>query len=185
MRARGNAGSRTSFLIQAAGASLFTGLLFAASAAVAGPCTQTAIRTPVPLTGNKGEVFQLTDGSWWRITAGATRLSANQPIVWICDSPHELVVRGETLTVEPLTSNSQKRPAEAAVAIETRIAGQFNGWDGHTRFLLENGQIWQQASYSYHYAFAQRPRVRITQIADRLKMEIEGISEAIYVKRLK
>jgi len=31
-------------------------------------------------------------------------------------------------------------------AIESRIAGSFNGWRGGTIFELENGQVWQQAN---------------------------------------
>lgn len=33
--------------------------------------------------------------------------------------------------------------------IESRIEGEFEGWDGDTIFELENGQIWQQSSYAY------------------------------------
>lgn len=41
------------------------------------------------------------------------------------------------------------------------IDGTFNGWDGTTLFPLCNGQIWQQASYAYHYHYAYRPSVLI------------------------
>jgi hypothetical protein len=34
---------------------------------------------------------------------------------------------------------------DCAPAIETMIAGEFNGWEGETIFKLDNGQIWQQA----------------------------------------
>lgn len=30
--------------------------------------------------------------------------------------------------------------------IKTRILGRFRGWDGHTTFTLENGQVWQQSN---------------------------------------
>lgn len=159
-------------------------MLLAAGTAEANTCTQTTIRQPAPLLGHQGEVFQLSDGTWWRIAASRVRLSAYHPMVWMCDSPERMIVEGKTLTVQRLPATPKGQPAETA-AIESRIAGQFNGWDGHTVFLLENGQVWQQASYSYRYGFAVRPRVLVSPSADRLKMEVEGISEAIYVKRLK
>jgi hypothetical protein len=30
--------------------------------------------------------------------------------------------------------------------IKTRILGRFHGWEGHTIFTLENGQVWQQTN---------------------------------------
>ena len=30
--------------------------------------------------------------------------------------------------------------------IHTRILGRFKGWEGHTVFRLENGQVWQQSN---------------------------------------
>jgi hypothetical protein len=33
---------------------------------------------------------------------------------------------------------------EDATEIRTRIDGAFTGWDGHTVFILQNGQVWQQ-----------------------------------------
>jgi len=29
--------------------------------------------------------------------------------------------------------------------IESRIMGEFSGWSGNTRFILENGQVWRQS----------------------------------------
>lgn len=177
--------SRTPFLVRAVGRALLAALLLAAGTAKADTCTQTAIRQPAPLLGNQGEVFQLSDGTWWRIAAGRARLSAYHPMVWMCDAPERMIVESKTLAVQRLPATPKGQSAEAAAVVESRIAGQFNGWDGHTVFLLENGQVWQQASYSYRYGFADRPRVLISPSADRLTMEVEGISEAIYVKRLK
>jgi len=35
--------------------------------------------------------------------------------------------------------------------IKTRILGKFTGWEGHTIFRLENGQVWQQSSPDLKY----------------------------------
>lgn len=69
--------------------------------------------------------------------------------------------------------------------IESRIDGTFNGWGGDTIFKLENGQIWQQASYAYKYHYAYRPEVLIYRSGGRHRMKVEGVDESIEVRRLK
>jgi hypothetical protein len=68
------------------------------------------------------------------------------------------------------------------------ISGTFNGWDGTTVFPLCNGQIWQQASYAYHYQYAYRPSVLIYQspYGDGYYMIVRGDStNALRVKRVR
>jgi len=55
----------------------------------------------------------------------------------------------------------KKRTQGCDPAIEARIDGDFNGWTGDTVYKLQNGQIWQQASYHYHYHYAYSPEVTI------------------------
>ena len=45
--------------------------------------------------------------------------------------------------------------------IETNVSGEFNGWDSETIYKMDNGQIWQQATYHYHYHYAFHPSVII------------------------
>ena len=59
------------------------------------------------------------------------------------------------------------------------------GWDGETIFKLDNGQIWQQASYAYHYAYKYHPSVIIFNSGGSYKMQVEGESERIEVNRLR
>lgn len=70
-------------------------------------------------------------------------------------------------------------------AIESNIDGEFHGWDGETIFKLTNGQIWQQAEYSYTYEYAYRPDVTIYKTASCWKMKVEDVSDTICVKRIK
>jgi len=46
-------------------------------------------------------------------------------------------------------------------AAESHIDGEFNGWEGETIDKLDNGEIWQQATYHYHYHYAYHPEVII------------------------
>ena len=70
-------------------------------------------------------------------------------------------------------------------AIESRIDGEFTGWEGETIFKLQNGQIWQQATYAYTYHYAYMPKVVIYRTGGSWKMKVEGVERTISVKRLK
>jgi hypothetical protein len=69
--------------------------------------------------------------------------------------------------------------------IESYIDGEFTGWEGETIFKLDNGQIWQQSSYAYHYHYAYHPKVTIARTRAGYKMLVEGVDESVYVVRLK
>ncbi len=68
--------------------------------------------------------------------------------------------------------------------IESRIEGDFEGWDGETIFKLDNGQIWQQVSFAFTYHYAFRPKVTIIKTHGAYKMVVHGVSGTIFVKRL-
>ena len=73
----------------------------------------------------------------------------------------------------------------AAVRTESRIDGDFKGWEGETVFKLANGQIWQQTEFHYHYHYAFMPKVIILKTATGHKMIVDGVSKAIGVTQLK
>jgi uncharacterized protein YodC (DUF2158 family) len=47
-----------------------------------------------------------------------------------------------------------------------------------------NGQIWQQAEYSYHYHYAFMPNVIIFSDSGGYKMQVEGVNKIIRVQQL-
>ncbi len=69
--------------------------------------------------------------------------------------------------------------------IESKVDGEFEGWDGETIVKLTNGQIWQQIEYHYHYRYAYMPEVLIFKSGGVYKMKVEGIKKAVRVERLK
>jgi len=69
--------------------------------------------------------------------------------------------------------------------IETKISGNFEGWNGNTIFKMMNGQIWQQSSYSYKYHYSYSPNVFIYEFKGTWTMKIEDVDETIQVIRLK
>jgi len=76
-------------------------------------------------------------------------------------------------------------PTPSGNAIESYIDGDFEGWSGDTVFKLDNGEIWQQASYAYTYHYAYHPKVLIYKDGSRFKMKVDGVSSTIEVKKLK
>ena len=69
--------------------------------------------------------------------------------------------------------------------IETYISDNFEGWTGNTIWKMDNGQVWQQAEYSYHYHYAYHPQVFIFPSNGEWFMRVEGDDGQIKVQRLK
>jgi len=104
----------------------------------------------------------------------------------------EMELRSSGLDLDALKGAAAKRAAEKSTApmtsasvIESTIDGDFEGWEGETIVKLVNGQIWQQTEYYYEYDYAFMPDVLIYKSGDRWKMKVEGIEQAVEVKRLK
>lgn len=92
------------------------------------------------------------------------------------------VVQVATTASAPTSTTVQSR---CNPTIETTIDGEFNGWEGETIFKLSNGQIWQQAEYSYTYSYAYMPEATIYQTTSGCKLRVEDEDETILVKRIK
>ena len=76
-------------------------------------------------------------------------------------------------------------PIATSGVIESKIDGEFQGWEGETIFKLMNGQIWQQSQYSYTYHYAYMPNVIIYPSNGLYKMKVDGVDSTIYVQRLR
>jgi len=70
--------------------------------------------------------------------------------------------------------------------ITSRIIGQFNGWDGDTKFNLENGQIWQQSGNGILKVSMNNPKVTIAKgMFGGFILSVEGYNSKVKVKRVK
>jgi hypothetical protein len=69
--------------------------------------------------------------------------------------------------------------------IESKIDGDFEGWEGETIVKLMNGQVWQQSEYYYHYHYSFMPKVLIFRSGSGYKMKVDGIERAIGVTQLR
>ena len=72
-----------------------------------------------------------------------------------------------------------------AHVIESKVEGQFEGFDGDTIIKLDNGQIWQQIDYQYAYSYKYRPEVFIWSQGGIWKMRVEGVDKKVSVTRLR
>ncbi len=69
--------------------------------------------------------------------------------------------------------------------IETKIDGDFEGWEGETIFKMMNGSIWQQSSYAYTYHYAYMPDVIIYRKAGLYYMKVEDVDDEIQVRQIR
>jgi hypothetical protein len=67
---------------------------------------------------------------------------------------------------------------------ETKINGEFSGWDGETVFELANGQKWQQARFKHQYRFKYMPRVKIWEVDGKHYLEVDCMTEMLPIKRI-
>ena len=84
-------------------------------------------------------------------------------------------------------ANPEERPVlgRPGCDTESRVDGEFEGWEGDTLVKLMNGQIWEQSEWHYEYSYAYMPRVTIFRAGGQCKMWVEGIDEPVGVTRVK
>lgn len=152
-------------------------------------CYESSITKPMPFMGNNDEIFQLSDGSMWEVKYSYEYMYAYSPQVVICPSSATLIVDGIKISVHRLSSGRTKKQPSSKNSntdvIESKIDGDFEGWDGETIFKLRNGQIWQQSSYAYTYHYTYSPKVIIYRTGGLYKMKVDGVDSSIFVTQLK
>lgn len=169
------------------------GLLLAimTNGVLAQSCYNSSIMSPTPFMGNDSEIFKLADGSIWEVKYEYEYMYEYYPDVVICPSRGKLLIKGKSLNIaqvsaaRPSNGSSQGARGASTDLIETRIDGEFEGWEGETIFKLVNGQIWQQSIYAYTYSYAYSPKVMIFKRGGQYEMQVEGVSGKIAVTRLK
>lgn len=78
------------------------------------------------------------------------------------------------------------RPAEEVQAIESRIAGRFEGWGPGTRIELANGQVWEFTDGTRGAYDLASPAVRVKRgVLGSFFVEIEGVAATPRVRRIK
>jgi hypothetical protein len=68
---------------------------------------------------------------------------------------------------------------EAGNVIESRINGEFKGWEGDTSYQLANGQVWQQSAHKYKYKYAYSPHAVVYDAGGGHVMRVAGTSAKV------
>lgn len=78
-----------------------------------------------------------------------------------------------------------KKNPDAPTSVQSRLQGNFIGWQGSTRFTLINGQVWQQAEPGdFHYEI-ESPMVSIEKgLFGGYFLRVEGLNKVLKVKRV-
>ncbi len=67
---------------------------------------------------------------------------------------------------------------------ETRLEGEFDGFDLDKVFTLASGQKYQQVRYKYRYHYSYRPKVKVFRDGGKYFLEIDGMNEIIEVRKI-
>lgn len=76
---------------------------------------------------------------------------------------HILAVAGNSVPVTRLND-----------VVESKIDGEFSGWEGDSQYSLVNGQVWRQSSYKYEYKYAYMPEAIVFRAGGRYMMLVAG-----------
>lgn len=154
--------------------------------------TETRLNIVQRIKQNHGVSFDWRKSSLLELSDAETRMNIAQRLSKALRKPVDW--RQYTLTqlaeAEAKARGNQPRVAGAAApatpsVIESKIDGEFEGWEGETIVKLMNGQIWQQTEYHYHYHYAYMPDVLIYNSGVGWKMKVEGVDKAVGVQKLK
>lgn len=122
-------------------------------------------------------LFKLTDGTYW---------VQDEYRYWYYYSycPEVLILeRGGRFYIQVVGQAEIVPVREASNVIESKINGEFNGWEGETKYELTNGQVWKQADSKYKYKYAYMPSAVIYETTSGMIMEVEGLR--VKVERVK
>lgn len=76
-------------------------------------------------------------------------------------------------------------PASNPKRIDARIVGRFEGWSQGTKFVLDNGQVWESVGAGTHYSKADSPKVVIERdFVGQSLMSVEGVKSRALVRRV-
>jgi hypothetical protein len=157
---------------------------------------ETSLEGSISGTVQQGRIFKTASGNVYEVTGLTLQLVlALQPDVMVLRNGdiYKLVVDGfdEPLICKKLNnvkqhaSPPQGRGANSTPSlIESRVDGEFNGWEGETIVKLANGQVWQQTEYHYSYHYAYGPKVIVYRSGAGYKMKVDGMRQAIGVELL-
>jgi len=141
-------------------------------------CYSSSIIKPQPFMGNNGEIFQLSDSSIWEVKYEYEYLYEYYPDITACPDRGYIIINGQKLNAKHISGSASNGSSNI---IESKISGEFEGYEYGNFYKLINGQIWEQTSANYNYTYKYSPSVLIY----GNKMQVDGMSDSIRVQRIK
>jgi hypothetical protein len=133
-----------------------------------------------------GYFILLEDDSVWEIDSADTFDSS----LWM--STESIVVIGtpyNDYVFYELVNTDTKEKVQATylgqAVLQTQIEGDFEGWDGDTVFVLADGTILKQASYSYVNEYDYSPNVVVIDSGASYLLMVDGVEETVDVVALR
>jgi len=118
-------------------------------------------------------LFRLTDGSLWVQSHYKYWYHyAYRPTV-------EILSERGTNFLRPEGYLEQVQVEQIFGAIESRIAGVFEGWQGESEYELANGQVWRQRQYKYEYKYFYSPEAVVYSAPSGTVMDVEGSKSVV------
>ena len=68
--------------------------------------------------------------------------------------------------------------------INSRIDGEFKGWDGDSIYKLEDGSKWKLASYLYTYNYSTRPNATVWKDGSRYFLTVDSMTERVEITKV-
>lgn len=127
---------------------------------------------------SNGDVFMTDANEYFIVTRGSNEnISARHPKMEFMRDGNRYEVTVEDLE-DPLICE------KIHSFYHTQIDGEFEGWDGTTKFRMIDGQIWQQSTYDYHYNYAYFPNVFMYEYNGSWFLKVENDSRTVEVIRV-
>lgn len=71
------------------------------------------------------------------------------------------------------------------LVVDSRIDGDFEGFDDEMLFAISNGQYWIQTEYKYWYHYSYMPHVKIYTYERSYYIVVDGQTETVTVSQIK
>ncbi len=149
---------------------------------------ETSIKGTVSGTIKKGYIFKTLSGNIYEISDYVYLYEYEySPDVTVLKRSNEykLIIDGFDEPVICRKLNNKNNNEVNNEVIESKVDGDFEGFEGETIIKLMNGQIWQQLEYYYTYTYSFMPKVLIYKSGSSYKMKVDGVEKAVGVTRLK
>jgi hypothetical protein len=95
------------------------------------------------------------------------------------------LVTGKSAFPKRRSSGGSRDAPVTGRVIESRIEGEFNGWDHDAIFVLLNGQVWKQVAHTLSITLKLRPKVWIVKDGIHWVMKVDGMMRSVRVERVR